>query len=64
MVAWEEDMEDVVSAHEGRGKQLALLMKSKGMEGKINIYVDVDIRKSTIIYANKNKGSYLEQDQR
>jgi hypothetical protein len=39
-------------------------MKSKGMEGEINIYVDFDIRKSTIKYANKNKGSYLEQHQR
>ena len=34
-------------------------MKSKGMEGEINIYVDIDIRKGAIKYANENKGVIL-----
>jgi hypothetical protein len=45
VAAGEGDLECVLAAHENRGKWLAFLVKSEGMEGKINICVGIDVRR-------------------
>jgi hypothetical protein len=64
VAAWERDLNDVESAHEGWSEWFAFLVEGEGVEREVDVCDNGEISKVPLIETVEIKETYLGQHQR